>query len=65
MINLKLCIYSKDKTEEYNISRTSDQNWKNCKYLGSLLGTSEDIKRIKQLACAVFNKNKALCSKEI
>ena len=56
MINLKLCIYSKDKTEEYNISRTSDQSWKTCKYIGSLLVTSEDIKRRKQLPCAAFNK---------
>ena len=59
-------IVNADKTEEYSIRRTLDQSWKNSKYLGSLLGTSEDIKRRKQLACAAFNKNKkALCSKNI
>ena len=51
-------IVNADKTEEYEISRTSDQEWKNCRYLGSLLGIKEDINRRKQLACAAFNKNK-------
>ena len=60
-------IVNSDKTEEYSISRTtSDDSWKTCKYLGSLLGTPEDVKRRKQLACAAFNKNKkALCSNKI
>ena len=49
-------IVNADKTEEYSISRTPDQSWKYCKYLGSLLETSEDIKRRKQLACAAFKK---------
>ena len=59
-------IVNADKTEEYEISRTSDQEWKNCRYLGSLLGIKEDINRRKQLACAAFNKNKkVLCSNKI
>ena len=62
----KNLIVNEDKTEEYIISRTSDPEWKKCKYLGSLSGNKEDINRRKQLACAAFNKNKkSLCSKEI
>lgn len=38
------------KTEKYNISINSDTTWKKCKYLGSLLDTTEDIKRRKGLA---------------
>ena len=62
----KNLIVNQDKTEEYTISRTSNTEWKQCRYLGSLLGNTEDIARRKQLACAAFNKNKkSLCSKEI
>ena len=39
-----------DKTEKYEISRTSDTSWKKCKLLGTLLDTSQDIKRRKGLA---------------
>ena len=35
------------KTEKYEISRISDNSWKKCKLLGSLLDTKEDIKRRK------------------
>ena len=45
-----------EKKEEYSINRTSNQDWKNCKYLGSLLGDDEDIKRRKLLACEAFRK---------
>ena len=62
----KNLIVNEDKTEEYSISRTSNPEWKKCRYLGSLLGNKEDICRRKQLACAAFNKNKkSLCSNEI
>lgn len=37
------------KTEKYTISRISSDDWKHCKYIGSLLGTEEDIERRKQL----------------
>ena len=46
---------NKSKTEEYHISRTSDTKWRSCKYLGSLLGTEEDIKRRKGLVCETYN----------
>ena len=32
------------KTEKYKTSRISDNSWKKCKLLGSLLDTKEDIK---------------------
>ena len=42
---------NEDKTEKYTISRTNtDQTWKKCKLLGTLLDTTEDIKRRKSLA---------------
>ena len=31
------------KSEEYAIKRGGDENWKNCKYFGSLLDTDKDI----------------------
>ena len=40
---------NKSKTEKYHISKCSDTKWKSCKYLGSLIGTEEDIKRRKGL----------------
>ena len=62
----KNLLVNPEKTEEYSINRTSNQDWKNCKYLGSLLGDEEDIKRRKQLACDAFRKNKkCLTSKYI
>ena len=66
ILTSKNLIVNQDKTEEYTISRNSNTDWKKCKYLGSLLGNSEDIARRKQLACSAFSKNKkSLCSKEI
>ena len=42
------------KTEKYEISRISDNRWKKCKLLGSLLDTEEDIKRRKGLAIDIL-----------
>ncbi len=47
-----------DKTEEYTISKDSSEEWKSCKYLGSLLDTKNDIKRRTGLAIDAFNKLK-------
>jgi len=44
------------KTEEYKIKRNGPEFWKKCKYLGTLLGTEEDINRRKGLAIAAYNK---------
>ena len=61
----KNLIINRDKTEEYSINRKTEQeDWKKCRYLGSLLGNKEDINRRKQLASAAFNK-KSLCSNKI
>ena len=52
-----------DKTEEFSISKNGDQSWRECKFLGSLLGNNEDIQRRKQLACAAFqNKKESITS---
>ena len=57
---------NEDKTEDFSVNRQSQDDWKNCKLAGSLLGNAEDIRRRKQLACAAFAKNKSsLCSKAI
>ena len=45
-----------DKTVEFTIARNGDTAWKNCKYLGSLLDTNNDIKRRKQLAMSAAIK---------
>ena len=48
-------LVNESKTEKYKISRNSEQDWKECKLVGSKLGTEEDIKYRKTLA------NKAIC----
>ena len=40
---------SESKTEEYNIEQKGNEAWKECKVLGSLLGTEKDINRRKIL----------------
>ena len=46
------------KTEEHKVERGEDNSWKNCKYLGSLLDTEEDINRRKILAISAYNQLK-------
>ena len=47
-----------DKTEKQHVSgKNKDVHWKKSKYLGSLLGTEEDIKRRMGLAIS-YNKFK-------
>jgi len=57
--NLKINL---DKTEQYTISATAEDEWKKCKYLGSMLtgsmDTDSDINRQKQLYMAMYNKYK-------
>ena len=38
------------KTVEFTVSRDGSKDWKKCKFLGTLLGTDEDIGRRKGLA---------------
>ena len=66
VLRAKNLLVNEDKTEEFTVSREGDTEWKKCRFLGSLLGNEEDIKRRKQLACAAFHKNKtSLCSNKI
>jgi hypothetical protein len=48
-------IINENKTEEYDI-KLKQEDWKNCKYLGSFLDTDKDIKHRKQLSMAAFIK---------
>ena len=43
-------IENSSKREEYEVSRSGNEKWKSCKYLGSLLDTEKDIGRRKCLA---------------
>ena len=43
------------KTEEYEIHKETDE-WKKCRYLGSLLDSEEDIKRRRLLAKISYDK---------
>ena len=49
---------NKGKTEQYCIKRNGEEHWRKCKYLGSLLSITEDIKRRKQLANAAYSNLK-------
>ena len=60
MLKARNLLVNEDKTEEYTVSREGDTEWKKCRFLGSLLGNEEDIKRRKQLACAAFYKKQNL-----
>ncbi|XP_071841678.1 uncharacterized protein [Apostichopus japonicus] len=43
------------KTEKFTITRTGNDSWKKCKYVGSLLGTEEDINRRIGITNGAFN----------
>lgn len=59
-------IINQDKTEQYEISKTSSDKWKKCKLLGTYLDTTEEIKRRKGLAIdAAKNLKKLFQSKKI
>ena len=51
-------LINKEKTEKYEIKKNGDGSWRKCKYLGTLLDTSEDIKRRKRLAREAMDKIK-------
>ena len=46
-LSVRNLIINDSTTEEYKISRGPDNNWENCKHLGSLLDTDADIKQRK------------------
>ena len=52
---------NESKTEEYTIERANcDNRWRDCKLLGSLLDTQNDIKRRKVLVMNTASKLKHL-----
>ena len=51
-------LINNNKTEEYVITKDGDQQWKKCKYLGTMLDTTEDIKRRKRMAYDAMQKIK-------
>ena len=58
--------FNQSKTERYRIKKGGDESWKKCKYVGSLLGTTEDIERSKQRTNTAFSKLKpVLTNKEV
>ena len=60
-----LCINT-DKTEEYEVSRKGNDEWKKCKLVGSLMDTTCDINRRRGLAHHAYNKlKKILKSKQV
>lgn len=46
---------NKSKTEEYTVKYKGNENWKDCKLLGSKLGTQKDIARRKGLTINAIN----------
>jgi hypothetical protein len=48
------------KTEKYTIKRNGDESWKDCKLVGSKLGTKEDIANRKKLTNLTFHTVKAI-----
>ena len=51
-----LTINGERKTIQHTINRTHKNDWKKCKYLGTLLDTEIDIERCKDLTYIAFNK---------
>ena len=53
-------LINQSKTEQYKIHKDCDDRCKKCKYVGSLLETTEDINRRKQLPNTTFFKLKPI-----
>ena len=53
---------NEDKTESYIVKRNGNEDWKKCKYVGSLLDTECDINRRKQQANSAYSKSKDVFS---
>jgi hypothetical protein len=51
---------NESKTEDYDISTTSPEEWKKCRLLGSLLDTEADINKRKSLAIAAYKKKEKI-----
>ncbi len=53
-------LVNETKTERYKVTRNGSEQWKCCKYLGSLLGTEEDITRRRNLTNNAFSNLKVV-----
>lgn len=53
---------NQSKTERYCVKRNGNEDWKTCKYMGSILGTEEDIKRRQILANSAYANLKSIFS---
>ncbi len=51
---------NQSKTEEYTISRKSDDSWKSCKYVGSHPDTTKDFQRRKGLALGSYQQHRRI-----
>ena len=51
---------NQSKPERYHIKKGCDESWKKCKYVDSILGKTEDIKRHKRLTNTAFYKVKPI-----
>ena len=51
-------LINNNKYEGYVITKDGDQQWKKCKYFGTMLDTTEDIKRWKRMANNAMQKIK-------
>ncbi len=49
-------VINNSKTEKIDIRKNGDENWKNCKYLGSFLDTERDISNRKRMSMLSYNK---------
>lgn len=58
MLKERNLMINPDKTEEYQIRKDGPEEWKRCKYLGTMLETTEDMKQRKRLATIAMNKTK-------
>ena len=56
MLSEKGLAVNTSKTENFKIFRNTNQHWKECKVLGSLLDTVHNIKRRYGLVTATYNK---------
>ena len=54
MLNEYDLMINRSKTEKYEISRESNDDWMKCKLVGSLLNTQNDINRRKGLLIDAF-----------
>ena len=48
-------LINNEETEEYQIQKEGDMEWKKCKYLGTLLDTENDTRRRTQINKKIYS----------